>query len=158
MYYSHDSRSTITFYASTNLLSMPHEINIDSLIYGSGNRIWKKAMPLHKFLKYWYWKYSNSCHLNTLFKTYLSSINATSQISLEKYDVRSEASTTATTAKISTVALWGYCKACWISMGEQKPRTIILDDRSWSRTWNDNSSSNSNGKLLWSRSTYIPVQ
>jgi hypothetical protein len=155
MYYSHDSRSTITFCAITKLLSTPHEINIDGLICGSGNKIWRKAMPLHKLPKYWYWRYSNSCQPNTLFETYLSFINVTSRISLGKYGVWSEASTAATIAKISTVELWGRCKAHWISMGEQKLRTTILDYRSWSRTWNDNSSSNSNGKLLWSRSTYI---
>jgi hypothetical protein len=52
MYYSHDSWSTITFCASTNLLSMPCEINIDSLICGFGNRIRRKARPLHKVPKY----------------------------------------------------------------------------------------------------------
>jgi hypothetical protein len=119
MYYSHDSRSTITFCASTNLLSTPHEISIDSLFCGSSNRIQRKAMPLHKLPKYWYWRYSNLCQPNTLFETYLPSINATSQISLGKYGVRSEASTTAITTKISMVELWGCCKARWISMGAE---------------------------------------
>jgi hypothetical protein len=131
MYYSYDSRSTITFCASTNLLSTPHEINIDSLIYGSDNRIRRKAMPLHKLPKYWYWRYSKLCQPNTLFGTYLSSINATSQISLEKYGVRSEASTAATTAKISTVALWVVVKhveSPWENRNSKQPFwTIVLE-------------------------------
>jgi hypothetical protein len=71
-----------------------------------------------------------SCRSNTNFETYLSSINASSQISSGKYGVRSEASTAATTAKISMVESCGSCIARLISMGEHYLKKTITDNGS----------------------------